>query len=228
MFFWKKEKFVKYAERIRKFLDKGDYDSAIARYNKLEGFYNLLDGEKKLKYREEYESLLNQLLIYMKIQKLDVVIEGDNLDLIKDNLNYLEDMSKSVGKISVNYEKFVQMKYKKFYNEYGHKLVLVELNEILEKIYKLRDEQNYDLALVLFPDLMKKYKELKEYVPEKSRKLLEGIHLLREDLKERLLEFRAYADVAETNVKTLKRSLRKRKVEEAKELHKKVFPKEKI
>ena len=212
-----------YSEKIRKFLDRGNYDAALARYTKFDSYYKKLSEEKKLEYEEEYKSLLNQLLIYMKIQQLDVIIRGDNMDLIKDTLNYLEDMSKKVGNVSVNYENFVRMEYKKFYNEYSHKLVLVELNEILEKIYKLRAEQNYDLALELFPELMKKYKDLEDYVPDKSKKLLEELIALREELKEKLLEFRAYSEVADVNVKTLKKSLRKKKTEEAKELHKKVF-----
>jgi hypothetical protein len=223
MFFWKKGKFVRYSKRVRQLLDKGNYDGAIARYNKFDGYYKLLSEEKKLEYKKEYESLLNQLLIYMKIRDLNVIIKGDDVHLIEDSLKYIEYLSGRVGKVSENYKKFVKAKYHGFHKEHDYKLALKDLNEVLEKVYKLRDEQNYDGALLLFPELMKKYRELEVYLPEKAKELLKELIDLREELKFELLEFRAYSNVAETNVKTLRKALKKKRVEEAKELHGKVF-----
>lgn len=213
MFFKKKEEFMDFCSRIKKYLEKGNFDSAVARYTELEHKFKSLDEEKQEEYREEYESVVKQLLIYMKIRDLNVVIEGDDIELIKNSLNYLKDMQEDTPNIGAKYSNFISSKYSGFYNQYSYKLALAELNKALDNVYKLRDEQNYDLALQFFPEVMKKYRELEEYLPGKSQKIFKKLVDLREQLKLELVEFRAHSPVAEVNVETLRKSLKRKNLD---------------
>lgn len=201
---------MKFSLRIKKFLNVGNFDSAIARYNEFEKRYKGLDEDKKEEYREEYESLVKQLLIYMKIRDLNVIINGDNIELIKSSLNYLKDMQEDTIGLPEKYSSFVKSKYSEFYNRYCYKLALLELNKTLERVYKLKDEQNFDMALEFFPEVMIKYRELEEYLPGESKKIFGKLIELREELKMDLIEFKAHSPVADVNIKTLKKSLRKK------------------
>jgi len=201
---------LKFSTKIKKFLDVGNFDSAIARYTEFEKRFKKLDSEKKEEYREEYESVVKQLLIYMKIRDLNVIINGDDVVLINSSLNYLKDIQEDTIGMPEKYSNFVKNKYLGFYNRYSYKLALLELNKSLDRVYKLKDEQNYDMALEFFPEVMKKYRELEEYLPGESKKVFGKLIELREELKLDLMEFRAHSPVAEVNVKTLKRSLKKK------------------
>ena len=225
MFFWKKggEKvFLKYSNKIKKLLERGDYDRAIARYNKFERFYRKLPMEKKRVYESEYRSLLNQLLIYTKIEELGIIVKGDNTDLMRENLTYLDFLINSTPYINSNYLEFVKSKHQGFVSRINYKLTLNELNERIEEVYDLRDEGNYDGALGLFPKLMRKYKELEKYSFDVDG-VYERLIKLRDELKMKLLETRAYSPVAEINIKTLRKSLKNRETKSAREIHRRMF-----
>ncbi len=224
MFFKKKREgeFLDYSNKIRSFFEKGNYDSALARYSKFNYLYSKLSRDKKQEYEIEFKNLLNQLLMYVKIEELKVLVKGDDIDLIKESLNYLDFLRNTTFEIDSKYFGFVNGKYDEYFKLFNLKLASIDLDKDLEQIYKLRDEQNYEAALNLFPKLMKKYKELEIY-SEDSTEVYNKLIDLREELKMSVLESRAYGEVAKVDLRSLKKAVRKKDVESAKKLHEKVF-----
>jgi len=222
MFGRNEDTFVGYSNKIRGLLEKGDYDSALARYNRLKDFYDLLSDEEKIKFESEFNSLVKQLMIYLKIDELKVVIKGDSLGLMKDYLEEIDYLNNTTFTMSSRYREFVNREYSKYLNEFNYRVVLEELNEWLEAVYKLRDEGNFDIALNMFPRVMNKFNELSSYGIETSE-IYPQLIGLREELKVKLLKMRAYSDYAKTNIKTLKKALRGKDFEKARILHERVF-----
>ena len=169
MFFKKrKDSFVAYAKKIRWMLDKGNHDMALARYDRLKDYYDLMDSEKQSMYESEFNSLMNQLILYLKLEELDLLVKGDDIDLMRDGLNEVEYLLNETYGISPSYFGFVNSKRKKLLKEFNCKLVMSELDSLLKKVHKLKDEQNFDQALHMFPKVMDKYKELREYSSDTS------------------------------------------------------------
>ena len=224
MFFKKKKdnEFLDYCNKIKSFFEKGNYDSALARYTKYNYLYGRLPRGKKQEYEIEFKNILNQLLMYVKIEELNVLIKGDDIDLIRESLTYLDFLRNTTFEIDSKYFGFVNNKYDEYLRLFNLKLSSIELDKNLEQIYKLKDEQNFEAALNLFPRLMKKYKELESYSGD-STEIYEKLINLREELKMNLLRSRAYGEVAKVDLRYLKRAVRKKDIESAKKLHEKVF-----
>lgn len=214
--------FVNYLGKLRKYLDKGNYDSALARYNRLKKYYDLLEEESKLKFSYEFESITKQIMLCMKFEELEVVMGGDDLGLMSDYLEEVDYLNNTTFDMPANFRNFVNNTYEKYMNEFGYKVTLNELNELLDEVYKLRDEQNFDFALNMFPKVMSKFKELKSYdvdVDEVHSRLIG----LRENLKVGLLKMKAYSDEATVNIKTLKKALKKKDTGHARRMHERAF-----
>ena len=222
MFKRDEDTFVKYAKRLRKLLNKGNYDSALAKYNRLKAYYDILDDSDKDMHEYEFNSMVKQIMLYLKIDELRVVIKGDDLDLMRDYLNEMDYLNNTTFDMPGNYRKFVMSSYEKYLNEFNYRIVLSEMNELLELVYKLRGEENYDQALHLFPKIMLKFREMSGHgidTKETYRQLIN----LREELKLKLLKMRAYSEEAKTDIKVMKKALRKRDSDSARKLHERVF-----
>jgi hypothetical protein len=214
--------FVWYAKKLRKLLNKGNHDSALARYNRLKAYYDMLDDDKKLIHEYEFNSMVKQIMLYLKIDELRVVIKGDDLDLMRDYLNEMDYLNNTTFDMPANYRKFVMSSYEKYLNEFNYRIVLSELNELLELVYKLKSEENFDQALHLFPKIMFKFREMSGHGVDTKETYRELINL-REELKVELLKLRAYSSEAKTDIRVMKKALRKRDLESARKLHERVF-----
>lgn len=222
MFKRNEDTFVNYAKKLRKLLNKGDYDSALARYNRLKAYYDILDDGDKAMHEYEFNSMVRQIMLYLKIDELRLVIKGDDLDLMRDYLNEMDYLNNTTFDMPANYRKFVMSSYDKYLNEFNYRVVLSELNELLELVYKLKGEENYDQALHLFPKIMLKFREMRGYGIDTRETYMQLINL-RDELKIGLLELRAYGDAAKTDIRVMKKALRKKDSDSARKLHERVF-----
>ena len=118
--------------------------------------------------------------------------------------------------------RFVDLEYDKHFEEFSYRLAISELDEKLDFINKLKDEENYDIALNSFPELINKYREIESYGRDSSR-IHDSLISLREELKTSLLEFRAKSPVAKVNVKTLRKALKNKEMKTARFVYKELF-----
>jgi hypothetical protein len=222
MFGRDEDTFVKYAKKLRHMLNKGNYDSALARYNRLKVYYDMLDDSDKAVHEYEFDSMVRQIMLYLKIEELKLIIKGDDLDLMRDYLNTVDHLNNTTFDMPGNYRKFVMGSYDKYLSEFNYRVVLNELNELLELVYKLKGEENYDQALHLFPKIMLKFREMSSYGVNTKETYTQLINL-REELKVGLLELRAYGDAAKTDIKIMKKALRKKDFNSARKLYGRIF-----
>jgi hypothetical protein len=223
MVFGKVDAFLRKVNRMKSLIERGKYEKALARYYSFNSLYKSLHKEEKEKYRIEYQSVVNCLLLYNKLEDLKVFLKEDNLDLVRDALSVMKYLLISTPKNTCRkFMRFVDLEYDKHFEEFSYRLAISELDEKLDFINKLKDEENYDIALNSFPELINKYREIESYGRDSSR-IHDSLISLREELKTSLLEFRAKSPVAKVNVKTLRKALKNKEMKTARFVYKELF-----
>jgi hypothetical protein len=215
--FWKKKpksKFIKIKEEIDSHLLERRLSAAMALFNDLYTIYGGYDEKDKDLYRHEYFQTKTKLTLLMKIEELLQIVKTDDLKKLKERLNEVEVMTnEEVEEIPQRLYNYINHHYNQSKKVYLYKLKKQELDKIIKKVHDLLTEQNYDIALKLFPDIMKSYNEVASITP--NDELFEEIQELKAHIKMSLMKQHAYTDEAETDIKNLRIFLDKK--EKAKE-----------
>ena len=190
-----KDNFTKVKEQIEKYLKIRELDSAVALYNQLEAQYKLLDPEKKIEYEGQFIHTKDKLMMYMKIEELQQLARTDNLEEIRDRLIEVEMYLKYYQNLPKRFQTYIVQNYKHCLRIYQYKLYKVQLDEVVQEVYNLLTERNYEQALYLFPEIMHLYNEMSKY--NRNELLLKKLEELKSHTKMNLLKERARAEPAE-------------------------------
>jgi len=189
--FKKQDNFLKLNEKINKFIDAKRFEEALRLYSQL----------SKLN-EEKYEDLFNktriQLLTYQKINEISYALDSNDSEMIRHHLNLLEEYI-NVPTLKKAIKEFAVKKLEHFTKVYQYKIHKNEIEKLLEEVYHLINEANYDKALGLFPQIFDQYKQMIEYFP--NEELYKYITEVRDNLKISLLEEKEYGKVAQLTKK---------------------------
>lgn len=190
-----KDNFTKVKEQIEKYLKIRELDSAVALYNQLEEEYKILDPEKKIEYESQFIHTKDKLMMYMKIEELQQLIKTNNLEEIKARLIEVEMYLKYYQNLPKRFENYIVHNYKHCLKIYQYKIYKVQLDKVIQEVYNLLTERNYEQALYLFPEIMHLYNEMSRY--HRNELLLKRLEGLKSHTKMNLLKERARAEPAE-------------------------------
>nr|MBA4404671.1 hypothetical protein [Nanoarchaeum sp.] len=208
MLFKKKEdNFDEINYQINSYLEKKKFSSAISLYHKLKNIY---DNSDKKDY-ELFDLTTNKLILLMKIDELHDLIKTKDLEKIKEILDYLKDKLKERENNFPNFYSYVEHHYERYQTIYYYKQTKLELHVQIVKIHKLMEEENYDLALLEFPETMRIYNEMSIY--HRNEEIIKELEQLKSQIKMNLLKQRAYGQPAELNIRRIRHLLDKEDID---------------
>ncbi len=191
-------KFLKIANKINKKISLGKFNSSIKDYDELKKHYTQLKT-KDVENKVLFENIRDQLLIYLKIKETENFLEKNeypNLEIIKENINQLKSLS-SVYSINKKLLIYSKNKLKYFVRIYEYTIYKTSLKEDLDKTYKSIWEEDYETALLNFPDIMSKFTQMEAYY--KNDELYSSLMKLKSHIKTSLLANQAYSKIAKNN-----------------------------
>ena len=203
-----KDNFTKVKEQIDKYLKVRELDSAVALYNQLEKEYKILDPEKKVEYEAQFIHTKDKLMMYMKIEELQQLTRTNNLEVIRARLIEVEMYLKYYQNLPKRFQIYITNNYKHCLKIYQYKIYKVQLDGVVQEVYNLLTERNYEQALYLFPEIMHLYNEMSRY--NRNDSLLKKLEALKSHTKMNLLKERAIAEPAE--IKNIEESIKKGKI----------------
>jgi hypothetical protein len=182
-------KFLNLKRRINRLIISGKFEAALREYSKFLKTYNKLSFNKKVEYKQEYDHIKYQLLLFWKIKDIQMIIKTDKKELIKKNIKQLK-LYLSRPDISENLLDYAEKKYKYFIKFCEYKVKKENLEKSLKNVYNLTEKKNYGKALKEFPIIMQKFNLLNENFQNKELYL--QLIRLKNHLETKLLEKKAY------------------------------------
>ena len=156
--FWKKQKskFIQVKEEIDSHLMDRRLSAAMALFNDFHNIYSSYSEKDKAFYRTEYFQTKSKLTLLMKIEELLQVVKIDNLEKLKDKLNEIEELTnKDIEEMPQRLYNHIAHHFNQSRKIYLYKSKKQELDKIIKNVRNLLTEQNYDVALRLFPEIIK-------------------------------------------------------------------------
>ncbi|MBT4334808.1 hypothetical protein HOD61_03260 [archaeon] len=200
-----KTKFELLFLKIDSNLSKGNFNKALADYALLSDEYANSSLEDKEKFDDLYFIMREQLTLYMKIKELLLLIKGEDLDLIRIGLDTIFEVR---PKLNGNNKlmNFIDKYYVYCQKIYRYKLAKKQFNNQLSEVYHLLREESFESALEEHRDLIFYFNEMDKYSSKSTESTYKKIIELKDHIKIRLLESRAYSTEAKyTKVKKKKK-----------------------
>ncbi|MBS3172374.1 hypothetical protein J4438_02230 [Candidatus Woesearchaeota archaeon] len=202
MFFkTKKTTFKEINDFINSELERKKFTSALAAYHQLREVYNSSNEQEK--YYNELNEITRKLIILTKVQELHNLIHTNDLESIGRILSEIREWLKENN--GRNFYSYIDHHHDRCLKIYLYKQKKEELKFQIDNIHKLMEEENYDIALMQFPELMRVYNEMSTY--HRNEEIIKELEQLKSQIKMSLLKQRAYGEVAELNIKRVRKLL---------------------
>lgn len=195
---------------INSYLEKKKFSYAIALYHKLKNIY---DHSDKQNY-ELFDSTTKKLILLVKTQELHELIKTKDLEKIKGILDHLRDELKEKENNFPNFYSYIEHHYERYQRIYYYKQTKLELHAQIIKIHKLMEEENYDLALLEFPETMRIYNEMSSL--HRNEEIIKELEQIKSQIKMNLLKQRAYGQPAELNIRRIRHLLDQESIDSSK------------
>lgn len=200
-------------------LEKKKFDSALATYHQLKQIYDSSKNQEK--YTEEFNLTTRRLLLVAKIQELHELIHTKKIDEIWQDLSEIRINLKERENNLPNFYNYIDKQYERYLRVYLYKQKKEELKIQIDKIHKFMEEENYDFALMQFPETMRIYNEMCTY--HRNEEIIKELEQLKSQIKMNIMKQRAYSEPAEINMRRLKALIEKEDIGSSKEKFKDIF-----
>lgn len=209
----KSSRFEFLADKIYSNLIRGEFELALAHYNKFESAFGLLRSEKKAELQAKHDLVKNCLLMYLNSSDIIKYSNSWDLEEMKERLDRLEQIMKENVRRPAKLKNVVSDNYERGKRTFNYRLTKVKFDALINEIDKLVDEENFDFALDKFKELVAVEKELNSFTSGEDVKLKRLLSGIKDHLEFSYLESLAHSVPAKySRVKKSKKTASKNNV----------------